>query len=381
MKRQMNKRWWSMLLLGVLLILVFKLIDRIGTLWGWMTSLLNILTPFIVGFVVAFLLYRPSAALEGKIKNWKPKLFSKHARGWSLTVVYLGLTGVLVLIGWVIVPLFTQGVTGLIAALPGYYQNVNHFIATHKDESWVAALNIPEVVEGVYAYIREHLTVENILGYLSGVVSITTSFLNVVIAFIISVYMLASRETLLHTIRHLASAFLRERTVRLAAHYSNKAADIFTRYVFSMLLDAVIIFVLVIPGLLIAGVPYPLAFALFIGVANFIPYFGATVSGVIVALVPLFNGHWGMAIFLALYVLVMQQIDGNLIKPRIFSQSVGIEPIYVLLAIILGGGIGGLVGMLIGVPVMAVLKILISDFLLHRDRLRREREAAEQKDQ
>jgi len=88
------------------------------------------------------------------------------------------------------------------------------------------------------------------------------------------------------------------------------------------------------------------------------------------------NGEWGMAVFLAIYIVVIQQLDSNLLQPRIFGQSVGIQPIYVLLAVTVGGGLGGFLGILIGVPVTAVLKILVSDLITHMNRVRREKEAA-----
>jgi predicted PurR-regulated permease PerM len=270
-----------------------------------------------------------------------------------------------------------QGVTGLVAALPTYFAQAKEFLAQYNQtDGLFASLDLETVLQEALGYVKNHLTAENIVSYLSSIVSITSSFLSVLITFIISVYMLAGRESLLKTMRRLAEAFLPEKAVALTAHYSKKTADIFSRYMYSMLLDALCIFILMIPGLYISGIPYPLAFAVFIAVANLIPYFGAIVSGSLTVLVLLLSGHWGMAVFLGIYVLVLQQVDGNILQPRIYGQSVGIKPIYVLLAITVGGGIAGFVGMLIGVPVMAVLQMLVNDLIGHRNRIKRERAAA-----
>jgi len=115
----------------------------------------------------------------------------------------------------------------------------------------------------------------------------------------------------------------------------------------------------------------------FVGIANIVPYFGAIISGAFSVLMLVLVGEWGMALFLAVYIIVVQQLDSNLLQPRIFGQSVGIQPIYVLLAVTVGGGLAGFLGILLGVPAMAVLKILISDLIAHRNRVRREKEEAQ----
>lgn len=379
MKGLITKRWWSALLLGAAVILLYKILSNIGTLWSGLGQLLGILAPFIGGFVVAFLLYRPVNAMETCFAKCRWKVIARPARVWSILLAYLALAGLVALALVVILPVVIQGVTGLINALPTYYTTLMAFLGdVDAQEGVLGSLNIPALLEGVYDFIRETLTVQNIIRYLSGLLSITSSFLNAVIALIISIYMLSGRERLLRTLRRLGEAFLPERLVRLCAHYSRKTADIFSRYMYSMLIDAFCVCLLLIPGLYISGIPYPLAFAVFIGIANLIPYFGAIVSGSVSVLVLLLGGHPGMAIFLAVYILVLQQLDGNILQPRIYGQSVGIEPIYVLLAITVGGGIAGFTGMLIGVPVVAVVKMLVSDWIGHRNRVKKEKTAAEE---
>ncbi len=374
MKRLTNKkRWWPALLFAIAVIVAYKLIDNVDVLWNWCGRLIGILRPFIGGFVLAFLLYRPSAALERLFKKCRLRLISRPARVWSIIIVYLALAGLLALAVSVVVPLVVEGVTGLVKAMPGYYAGVTQFVAAHRDgDGLLAAVDVQKVLDDVYSFLRERLTVENIIGYISGIVSVTSSVLSVFISVIISVYMLSGREKLLHTVRRVGEALLPDRVVQGCSHYCTLAADIFSRYVYSMLLDALCVTVLLIPGMYISGIPYPLAFAVFIGVANLIPYFGATISGTISVLVLVLGGHWGMAVFLAVYVIVTQQVDGNLLQPRIFGQSVGIEPIYVLLAITVGGGIGGFIGMLIGVPVVAVIKLLVSDAIAYRERAKQQ---------
>ncbi len=371
MKGLINKQWWSALLLALGIILLYKMVEDLSGLLQGLGKLAGILSPFIGGLVVASLLYRPANGLERFLKTRKAAVWHRPARVWSLLAVYLGFLGLLALVIAVIVPVLIQAVTGLISSLPTYYSTVVGFVNRHSGEGGIfESLNLQEMINGVYHFVLDHLTMQNIIGYLSGIISITGSLLNVLIAFIVSIYMLAGREHLLATVRRAAHAFLPERAVRLGGRYSRKASDIFMRYVYSMLVDAVCVCILLIPGMYIAGIPYPLAFAVFVGIANIVPYFGAIISGAFSVLMLILSGEWGMAVFLAVYIVVIQQLDSNLLQPRIFGQSVGIAPIYVLFAVTVGGGLAGFLGILLGVPAVAVVKILLSDLIAHLNRVR-----------
>lgn len=376
-KGLINKQWWSALLWALGVILLYKFVGDMNGLLRGIGKIASILSPFIGGLVITFVLYRPVNAVENFLKTRRAAFWQKTARVWSLAAVYLAFLGLIAVVIAVIVPVLVQAVTGLISSLPTYYTTVVNFVNKHSGEGGIfESLNLREVINGVYNFVLNHLTVTNIISYLSGIISITGSLINVFISFIISVYMLAGRENLLSTVRRMADAFLPSRVARLSGHYARKASDIFMRYIYSMLVDAVCVCILLIPGMYISGIPYPLAFAVFVGIANIVPYFGAIISGVFSVLMLILNGEWGMAVFLAVYIVVIQQLDSNLLQPRIFGQSVGIQPIYVLLAVTVGGGLAGFLGILIGVPVTAVLKILISDLIVHCNRVRKEKETA-----
>lgn len=382
MKGLTGKRWWSALLLAAAVIVVFKLVNNIEAVWGWLGKLMNVLTPFIIGAMISLLLYRPCGAIERRLRRSRFRVLRGPARAWSIVAVYLILLVMLAVVVAVIVPIAAQGLSGLIDAMPGYVNQVKEFIDGLSEKGGIfASLDIDSIVEEITAFLKRFLTPENIAGYLSGLFSVASGVVRVLIAFIVSIYMLAGLESLLGSLRRLGNAFLPEKAVRLLTNYIPKSTNIYARYVYSMLIDALCIGVLLIPGLYISGIPYPLSFAVCIGVANLIPYFGAITSGALAVLVLLLSsGSWGRAAFLAVYILVAQQVDANVLQPRIYSRSVGIKPLYVLLAITVGGGLGGFVGMLVAVPSMAVLQMLLNDFVLHRDRVKREkREHKEQR--
>lgn len=379
MKGFINKRWWSALLWALAVVVLYRLVGDLNGIFRFVGRLVDILAPFVGGLIIAFLLYRPASALENLIAKGRAPFWKKTARAWSLLTVYLAFLGVIALIIAVILPVLIEAVTGLIRELPDYYDTAVAFVTAHSGEGGIfESVNVQEIVNGIYAFVSERLTVENIIGYLSNITDILGSLVDVLISFIISVYMLSGRESLLGSARRVAEAFLPARVVTLGAHYTHKASDIFTRYIYSMMVDAVCVCILLLPGMYISGIDNPEAFAVFVGMANIIPYFGAIISGVFTVLMLLLSGgEFGMAVFLAVYIIVIQQLDSNLLQPRIFGQSVGIRPIYVLFAVTVGGGIAGFGGILLGVPAVAVLKILLADLIAHRKRVMREREETE----
>ena len=382
LKGLITKRWWSALLWALAVVLLFRLVSAPSVILHYFGKVFNILSPFFGGLIIAFLLYRPCDGIERLIRKCKKPFWQKTARAWSLLAAYLLFLGVIAVIVAVILPALVDAVRGLIENLPAYYATVLAFVEKYSAEGEIfASVDMQAIINVGYDFLLSHLTVESVIGYLSSIISLTGSLINVLLSLIISAYMLAGRDSLLASGRRLGEAFLPERAVRLTSLYTHKASDIFTRYIYSMMVDALCVCILLIPGMYIAmrNVEYvaPLAFAIFVGLANIVPYFGAIISGAITVLVLLLNGEVGMAVFLAIYILVIQQVDGNLLQPRIFGQSVGIRPIYVLFAVTVGGGIAGFGGVLLGVPVVAVLKMLISDWIAHRERVRRAQEECE----
>lgn len=194
----------------------------------------------------------------------------------------------------------------------------------------------------------------------------TASLFDAVMAVIISIYMLNEREALLAAVKSLVGAAFGRKVQASAALYAHKTAAIFYNYLYGALIDAAVVAVIMSIGFLLFGLPSAVLLGCIVGLLNFIPYFGAIIGGCIAVAVALFNGNIYTAIGVLIYVVVMQQLDGNILQPKIVGSTVGMRPVYVLLAITVGGGLFGFGGMLISVPVMAVIKMLVTDFIAYR---------------
>lgn len=375
-------RWlWWFSLIGAA-VLLYKTTDNLAGFTAGISSFIGIFTPFIIGFVIAFLLYAPCNRLERWIKTSKSKLLGKTARYISIAVCYIAFLAVVAGVLVLLLPALYNGVAGFVKSLPTYYENLAERIAVYTAEGGVIdRLGLTETVnsayEAVYQKLLSFANPQTLLTAFRGVLSVTSSLFDVIMAIIVSVYMLAQREALLRAAKSLLGAILNEKLLSTCSLYTHKTASIFYHYLYGALLDAVVVAVLMAIGLSLFRLPNAVLLGCLIGIMNFIPYFGAIIGGCIAVLIALLTQNIYSALGVLIYVVVIQQVDGNIIQPRIIGSSVGLRPIYVLLAITVGGGLFGFWGMLISVPFAAVIKMLLTDFIAYRKRVKAAQKAEE----
>ncbi len=373
--------WLSAFLFAVAVIAVYKTFDNFNSIWAFIGTLLDILSPFVVGFGIAFMLFAPSRYIENKLLQSKNRFLKRGARLIAVAVVYIAL---FLIIGALLVfalPALVRALIDFLRTLPGYYQTAMDWVEQFtKPGGLLENMDIPGKLQELYDNVLSKINMDTITASLQGVISFTSSLLSVFMSFIISVYMLASRESLFRALRAVCGLFMKDKWMDNVSRYAHRAGEIFYKYLYSALIDACIIGVIVSVGLLIFGVPNAILLGMMVGFMNLIPYFGALIGGAGCAIIALLPGNIYTAIGVAVYILVMQQIDGNIIQPRIVGGGIGIKPIYVLLAITAGGGLFGFWGIVLGVPVMAIIQMLLSDYIQYRNRLKVEPSPAEEEE-
>ena len=370
-------QWLGLFLTGVCLIVFYKIVANLGTIGEVFGKLFSILTPFVVGFAIAFLLYGPVKRFDELFRRCKWKWVQRIARPTAVFIVYVLALALLALVVYAIIPAATTAISDFAQKLPAYSQKVIAVAQELTAEGgWLAKLGLVDKVQEVYAKLQEFLTTglqkfltaDRVMGYLGSVVRFASSLLDVLMAFIVSVYMLLSKEALTRAVRSLFSLIFKPKTMAFFSDYLQKTAKIFYNYFYSQAIDALVVAVLATIGFLLARMPYAPVLGLLLGIMNMIPYFGALIGGIVCVLVALLSGNFYGALFVAIYILVMQQIDANIIQPRIVGQTVGLRPIYVLLGITIGGGFYGFWGIFLGVPVIAVIQMLITDYIAYREK-------------
>ncbi|MBR5524634.1 MAG: AI-2E family transporter [Clostridia bacterium] len=370
-RKQAFRKWLWYFSIPAAAILLFKLYDNFGEAIGLIGKLFGIFAPFVGGFVIAFFLYGPSNWLEERFLRLKGKTWSKLARPLSLTAVYLLLLGVLALLVYLVFPVLTKSLTELIGALPGYLiAGIEKLQEYTQPDTLLGEFGLAEKLSEVYQALLDMvtrlLTTENLLAAIKSVKSIFSSLVDVVIAVAVSIYMLSGRENLFRAASDVLGLFFRRRSLAILRRYSRRTATIFYSYFYGALLDALIVGVVVSIGLLIFRVPYAVLMGMTLGLMNMIPYFGAIIGCLGIALITLLTSNFYTALGVVIYIIVVQQVDANIIQPRIVGDSVGLRPIYVLLSITLFGGLFGFWGIFLAPPLMAFVQMLVRDAIARK---------------
>lgn len=367
-KKSLLSFWLPAFIFAAAIILFEKALDQIPGAWNLLKMLFSVLSPFVVGFVIAFILFIPQNKLETLLKKCKKKIIFNHTRGLSVLLTYMGFILVIGLLLSFIIPRLVRSLLDFVNALPTYQSTLVALLEQYADQDGkLFGLDLLTYVRDFSpSMVLSWLNMDILSNWASGIFKFGTALVDFVLAFIISIYMLASREHLIRVVGKLTVLVFPKRKVLSLYGYLTKIAQIFYKYIYSQLLDALLVSVLLSITFAIIGVPYAVLFGVLVGICNLIPYFGATISSVFVALVVLLSEGWFLALITVAVVVGIGQLDANLLQPRIVGETVGIRPIYVLLAITVGGGLFGFVGILIGVPIIASLRMIILEIMRRR---------------
>ena len=354
-------------------ILFFFLIYRFQGFGDAISKLTGILMPFIYGAVIAYLLKPVCNCVEDFLRRLLPEKMGTAANMLAVTISLL--FGILVVYALImmIVPQLITSVTTL------YYtarNNLNDFVdwASHQE---IIASNqkLLDFIETSYDNLQDTLdnlvrtklvpSVQSLLsGAALGVMSFVTFLKNIIIGLIVSVYLLASRKKFGQQGKLILYSLVKPRWANLIMEEIRYADRMFGGFINGKILDSAIIGVLCYIACLIFKFPSALLVSVIIGVTNVIPFFGPFIGAIPATLLILIQNPI-KALWFVLFVLVLQQVDGNIIGPKILGNTTGLSSFWVLFAILLFGGLWGFVGMIIGVPLFAVIYDVLKKFVFH----------------
>lgn len=358
------KKWIYWFMLGVAIIVVYKALDNFGNIMGEVGKFFDILGPFLVGILISYLLYIPCKKTEEAYKNSKNKLIRKKARTLSIMTVYIIVVLLIMILINFILPVVIESITELFNNLQWYVDTAIHKYNALPEDSMLKGEIVQELITNVQNInLKRYLNLDNILGYLVGAINAVTSVFNIFVAVIVSIYILSERTQIIKSLKKFVSAMFKDKTYKNIDKYFNNSNEIFFKFVASQFLDAVVVGFLTTIAMTIMKIKFAPLLGFMIGLFNMIPYIGAIIAVVISGLITLITGGLSQAIWMFIVVIILQQIDANIINPKIIGQSLKISPLLVIFAVTFGGAYFGILGMFLAVPVMAVIKIAIEDFV------------------
>ena len=361
-------KWLYWFSLALAIIIINKLLDNFTSIGEFLSNLIGILMPFVIGFLIAYILYTPCKKIEECYQRTKNKFLRKRARGLSVFTIYLIIAIVLFILINVILPPIITSVSDLINNLPGYYNSAINAINNLPEESFLVKINAQDIIKKISEIdLAQYLSLENITGYVKGVISFASGIFDIFVTIIISVYTLLEKERIINFLRKAMSNLCKKETYSILSKYFQRTNSIFFNFISGQFIDAIIVGVVTTIAMSIMGVRYATLLGFLIGLFNLIPFFGAIVAVGIAIFITICTGGSWKAIWLAIVVIILQQIDANIINPKIMSDKLKISPILVIFSVAFAGAYFGVLGMFLAVPIIAMLKLIIDDYLDYKE--------------
>ena len=371
------------ILLGVVTFFVFL---RFSAITSFVGIIFSALSPIIYGLVFAFLMNPIVKRVEKLVCPSVKKIVKKETRVQSVSRG-IGIISALIIIAAIFVALFNmiipevyKSIRDLVVTLPAQLKEWVSFVneMVKKDTTVGNMLNtvLVQSSEALQKWVQNDLlnwvqndllvkTNEILTGVTTSVISVVNVLKNILIGFIISVYVLLGKEKFSCQGKKLLYAMMKPRNANNIMHIVKKADNIFTGFIIGKIIDSAIIGVLCFIGLSILQMPYVLLISVIVGVTNIIPFFGpfigAIPSTILILLVDPIKG-----VYFLIFILLLQQLDGNIIGPKILGESTGLSSFWVVFSILVFSGLFGFIGMIIGVPTFALIYYIIKMYIQER---------------
>ena len=354
-----TKKWIFWVSIGTILIIIYKFFDNFSGIGRWIANFFKILSPFLVAILISYVLYKPCSKIEKKLKNR-----TKHSRGLSILIVYIV---VLVLVAFIlkfIIPAIFNSIIDLVNNIQIYYNSIE---IDKIGESWAPFIK-DNILKPLVYYIQEidMFTPEMIREYVTSAIGAVKILFSIFISIICSIYILAEKESILNFIDKTAKATMSEKGYNKFNRYFTNGNQIFFGFIYSQFIDAIVVAILMSIVLLIMKVKYAVLLGIMIGIFNLIPYFGAIVAVIIAGLITILTGGWQQALVMMIIVTIVQQIDANVINPRITGSNLNVSPLLVIFSVTIGGAYLKLLGMFLAVPIAVLIKLMIDDYISNK---------------
>lgn len=333
-------------------------------------KILSIIMPFLLGIMIAFILNVLMIRIE-KILSIviDSKGFNHVKRIISIILSILILFGVIVLIIKLVIPELSNAFKVVTAGLPEVFDILKNWSKTNGNispqlKAFVSEIDIQSVVSQFSDFAKVGVT--GLLGSTVDILSVfVNSIFNVVVGFVFAVYILMSKETLKRQSHKLLQVYLPEKIVNKIIKVATVARTTFTNFIIGQTIEAIILGSLCALGMKLFGFPYAPMVGALVGITAFVPIIGAFIGGAIGAFVIMTIDPMQALLFIV-YLIILQQIEGDLIYPRVVGSSIGLPSIWVLFAVTVGGGLWGIPGVLFSVPILSVIYTLVKEHINKR---------------
>ena len=340
---------------------LFWILSNLELVLGFLSHFIHLLLPFIIGAIIAFILNIPMTKIEsfikGKLKNKNTKL---PIRTISITLSLVFFLAFILLICFLLIPELIDNIQLLIKNIPHFFENI---------QTWILNLagNYPEIQTKIQEVFKDTTNVNNIMinvlnyiinGSINFITSLISSLFTIFTAIVFAVYMLSQKEYLHRGVTKMMYAYLKKDHVEKITDIASLSNRTFSKFISGQCVEAFILGTIFFVVLTLLRFPYALIISVITTVTALIPMFGAMIAMIIGALLIAVTNPLEAVLFIIVFQ-VIQQIENNFIYPKVVGKSVGLSSMWTLMAVILGGSMFGIVGMIIGLPLASILYAIL----------------------
>ncbi len=373
-KQWFTKPWVGYATAACIAVVFYEVLEHFAAFKGAIGTVWTFLSPVVTGLVVAYLFDPVARFFENKVLKRMKKESARHLGGVILTVICLVLVVVLLLVA--LIPSLAKSVSTLVSNWDSYTEKLSSLIEKIAAFASSHGINIDlSSIENFIGNSMSKLLVvvkNNAKGILNTIGNIGSGISNFAIGVLFGFCFLAAKKTLLDTLAKVRGALYKKETIEKSDKLFARCHRIFIRYIGCTMLDALIVGIATLIFLLIARMPYAPLIAVVVAITNIIPTFGPMIGAVIGIFFLVLESPFKALVFF-IFICLLQGLDGMVIKPRLFSGSLGIPAVWTMVLIILGGKVAGMIGIILAIPVGAIFAILFSETIEPRLKKRTEK--------
>ena len=337
--------------LHVIVLIVIGIISNKDKLTDLFNIVSTALAPFFGGIFLAYLLN----PLVNKLNDFFKVIKNNAVKNTlSLTITYILFIGALALIGWSCVPQIISNIKEILAQSNYYYDNILAFL---KDRNISLSEDNFNILKNLTNKATSYIT-EMIPSILIWIKDIFKFGVNFIFAIILSIYLLIDKNHILNNMKKCGKAYLNEDTFNSVISICRDCEYIFNKFIIGNAIVSVFMGILCFLTMMMLNLDYAILISFLVGITNMIPYVGPFIGGAIGVILLLLVNPYDAFVFLIM-IIIMQQIDGWIISPKILGGKIGIRPLWILLSVIIGGSVGGILGMFFGTPIVAIIAYLL----------------------
>lgn len=352
---------------GCALILFFFTARTVGDLTKYIVMAVDALEPFIIGFVLAYLMCPVYNGCIRRLRYYLMKYFSdekkilKISKVISLILTFMMMIVIIAGLMYLVIPQMVESIAGLIVVLPDYFDNVMEWMQAKAQvypQIWHPIENAVNISnEKLMEWLTNKVlpaSMDMVDSISAGVIGIVSLLFDVLVGLVSMIYMLAGKDIFTAQSKKLCYATMKKSRAERVIAGAHTVNYTFSKFVSGNLLDSLIVGILCFAFMAIMGWPYAVLISVVVGVTNFIPFFGPFIGGIPSGLLLCTDNIW-TGIYFGIFTVVLQQIDGNVIKPKVLGETIGLPSFWVMFSIVVGGALFGFMGMILAVPVFALI--------------------------